>query len=214
MRTKTQTLMLRGAAILVVVLVVSGIGGWARHASADDPPAAPPAAMQLAADRALAQTLDATQGELAVTRLQLDRATRIIAFSARYRVPADLAATIYDVAEAEGVDPALAFRLVHVESDFDPRAVSTAGAVGLAQILPSTARLYEPGLSAAQLYDPATNLRLGLRYLHDLLLRYGSLDHALVAYNRGPGKVTQLLQAGKDPRNGYARRVAKGYRGR
>jgi soluble lytic murein transglycosylase-like protein len=100
-----------------------------------------------------------------------------------------------------------------VESRFDPRARSSAGAIGLTQILPSTARVYEPGLSTEQLYDRGTNLRLGFRYLRDLLERYDNdLEHALLAYNRGPAKVQELLKAGMDPRNGYSRSVMKGYR--
>ena len=92
----------------------------------------------------------------------------------------------------------------------EPRA--GAGAIGLTQVLPSTARLYEPGLSVEQLYEPATNLRLGFRYLHDLMARYGTLNHALVAYNRGPGKLQDILDAGQEPKSAYARRVAGGYK--
>ncbi len=113
----------------------------------------------------------------------------------------------------EGVDPNLAFRLVKVESNFTGRAKSKAGAIGLTQVLPSTARLYEPGLTTEQLYGRETNLRVGFRYLRDLLERYdGNLERALLAYNRGPGKVEELLGAGKDPRNGYSTTVMKGYR--
>lgn len=211
MRTKTQRLMLRGTVIVGFALAVSAIGGWVRRATADD--ATLPAATVPAADvRTMEQTLDQVQGELTVARLQLQRATAIIGFSGQYAIPADLAGTIYDMASSEGVDPVLAFRLVRVESEFDPRAKSRAGAIGLAQVLPSTARLYEPGLSVEQLYEPATNLRLGFRYLHDLMARYGTLNHALVAYNRGPGKLQNLLDAGKEPKSAYARRVAGGYK--
>ena len=211
MRTKTQRLMLRGLLILVVALLVSAVGGWVRRATADDAP--PPSATVPAADvRGLEQTLDAVQGELTVARLQLERASAIIGFSGKYGIPADLASTVYDLAGSEGVDPGLAFRLVRVESGFDPRAKSRAGAIGLTQVLPSTARLYEPGLSVEQLYEPATNLRLGFRYLHDLMARYGTLNHALVAYNRGPGRLQELLDAGIDPKTAYSRRVAAGYK--
>jgi len=211
MRTKTQRLMLRGTVIVICALLVSAVGGWVRRATADD--AAPPPATVPAADvRGLEQTLDQVQGELTVARLQLERASAIIGFSAKYGIPADLASTVYDLAGSEGVDPGLAFRLVRVESGFDPRAKSRAGAIGLTQVLPSTARLYEPGLSVEQLYEPATNLRLGFRYLHDLMARYGTLNHALVAYNRGPGKLQELLDAGIDPKTAYSRRVAAGYK--
>ena len=90
-------------------------------------------------------------------------------------------------------------------------------AIGYTQVLPSTARLYEPGLTTSQLYERGTNLRLGFRYLRDLLERYegnpdAKLRLALLAYNRGPGKVQELLDAGKDPQNGYAAALMKGYR--
>src|SRR2546427_12788333 len=149
MPTKTRKLMLRGTVLLLGALVVSSIGGWARRATADDHPAtALPGEL-----RSLAQMLEATRGELAVARLQLERANAIIEYSTRYRIAADLSAGIYDVALAEGVDPALGFRLVRAESSFNPKALSKVGAVGYTQVLPSTARLDEPGLTVQQLYD-------------------------------------------------------------
>jgi len=202
---------LQGGLILLGALIVSSIGGWVNRATADESthPTAPAVLGEL---QALTQQLEYVRGELAVARLQLDRAEAVIDFSGQYVVPADLAAAINDIALAEGIEPALAFRLVRIESRFDPRAKSYAGALGLTQILPSTARLYEPGLSIAQLYDRETNLRLGFRYLHDLLERYNNnLERALLAYNRGPTRVQELLAAGVDPQNGYARTVMRGY---
>ncbi len=213
MRTNTQKLMLRGGLLVVGALLVSGLGGWARRATADAQPAPVTAPAVLAELRSLQQQLEAARGELAVARVQQQRASAIIEFSSRYRISADLAAAIYDVALPEGVDPDLAFRLVKVESNFTPRAKSRAGAIGLTQVLPSTARLYEPGLTVEQLYDRDTNLRVGFRYLRDLLERYdNNLERALLAYNRGPGKVEELIGAGKDPRNGYSTSVMRGYR--
>ncbi len=213
MHTKTQRLMLQGGLILLAALVVSSVGGWAHRATADDQPAPVTAPALLGELRALSQALEATRGELAVAQLQLERAHAVIEYSTQYGIPADLAAAIYDVALSEGLDPSLAFRLVKVESGFNLRAKSRAGAVGITQVLPSTARLYEPGLTTEQLVDRETNLRLGFRYLRDLLERYeGNLRLALLAYNRGPGKVQELLDAGRDPQNGYAATVMKGYR--
>src|SRR5881296_3867039 len=191
MRTKTQKLMLQGGLILLGALLVSSIGGWARRATADDQPAPLTAPALIGELRSLEQSLEATRGELA--------------------------AAVYDVALAEGVDPALAFRLVKIESNFNPKAKSKVGAIGYTQILPSTARLYEPGLTTTQLYERGTNLRLGFRYLRDLLERYegnpdAKLRLALLAYNRGPARVQELLDAGKDPQNGYATALMKGYR--
>jgi len=216
MHTKTQKLMLQGGLSLLGALMVSSIGGWARRASADDQPAA--AAPAAPGDmRSLQQSLEATRGELAVSRLQLERANAIIDYSTHYDIAADLSAAIYDIALAEGVDPALAFRLVKTESNFHAKAKSKVGAIGFTQVLPSTARLYEPGLTTQQLYDRNTNLRLGFRYLRDLLERYegtpeAKLRLALLAYNRGPSKVQELLDAGRDPQNGYATHIMKGYR--
>src|SRR5207244_9287324 len=95
--------------------------------------------------RSLEQALEATRGELAVARLQLERANAIIDYSTHYNIAADLAAAIYDVALAEGVDPALAFRLVKIESGFNPKAKSKVGAIGYTQALPRPARRGEPG---------------------------------------------------------------------
>ena len=195
MHTKTQRLMLRGGFILLGSLIVSSIGGWAHRATADDQPAPVTAPALLGELRALSQSLEATRGELAVARLQLERANAIIDYSTHYNIPADLAAAIYDVALSEGVDPGLAFRLVRTESGFNANAKSKVGAVGYTQVLPSTARLYEPGLTNKQLFDRSTNLRL-----------------ALLAYNRGPGKVQELLDAGRDPQNGYSTAIMKGYK--
>jgi soluble lytic murein transglycosylase-like protein len=213
MHTKTQSLILQGCLIVVGALIVSTLGGWARGATADDQPAPVTAPVLLTELRALGQQLEAARGELEVARVQLERANAVIEHSGRYGIPANLAAAIYDIAQSEGIDPDLGFRLVRVESRFTQRAKSKAGALGLTQVLPSTARLYEPGLTHEQLYDRDTNLRIGFRYLRDLLERYdGNLETALLAYNRGPGKVEGLLRTGKDARNGYSASVMKGYR--
>ncbi|HEY7686192.1 MAG TPA: transglycosylase SLT domain-containing protein [Gemmatimonadales bacterium] len=208
MRTSRK---LQGGLIMLGALIVSSIGGWVSRAAADDQPSSL-APTLLSEVQALSQQLESVRGELAVARLQLDRANAVIEYSSHYLVPADLAEAINDIALAEGIEPSLAFRLVRVESRFDPRARSSAGAIGLTQILPSTARLYEPGLTTERLYHRGTNLRLGFRYLHDLLERYDNdLEHALLAYNRGPAKVQELLNAGVDPQNGYSTTVMKGY---
>src|SRR2546427_7406326 len=137
MHTKTQKLMLQGSLILLGALVVSSIGGWARRATADDQPAAVAAPAALGDLRSLEQSLEATRGELAVARLQLERANAIIDYSTNYHIAADLSAAIYDIALAEGVDPALAFRLVKTESNFTAKAKSKVGAIGYTQVLPS-----------------------------------------------------------------------------
>lgn len=155
--------------------------------------------------------LRAAQGELELVRLELSRLQTIMAHSARYGIPADLAASIYDIALAEGVQPDLAYRLVHVESRFSQRAVSHKGAVGLTQLMPRTAFGMNPELAYGDLFERETNLHLGFRYLRYMLERYdGDLRLALLAYNRGPGTVDRIRRRGEDPANGYARAVMNG----
>src|SRR5437899_12480793 len=120
MHTKTQRLMLQGGLILLGSLVVSSIGGWAHRATADDQPAPVTAPALLGELRALSQSLEATRGELALGRLQLERPTAIIDYFTHYNIAADLAAAIYDVARSEVGDPGLALRRVRTESGVDP----------------------------------------------------------------------------------------------
>jgi soluble lytic murein transglycosylase-like protein len=171
--------------------------------------------INLATDRTLAAQLDSARGELELAHTQLDRANKIIAFSTQYRIGADLAGSIVDVAQAEGIDPELAFRLVKLESDFNVHATSPVGALGLTQVMPSTARFYDKGITSQRLYDPNTNLRIGFRYLRGLVDEYkGNVGLALVVYNRGPAAVAKSRAQGDNPSNGYDRILTKGYRGR
>jgi len=101
-----------------------------------------------------------------------------------------------------------------VESEFNPHAVSSVGAVGLTQLMPATARWFDHTITREKLYDPRTNLRLGFRYLRSLIDQYhGDLRLALLVYNRGPEAVETLRSLGVDPRNGYDEMVMKGYTG-
>ena len=153
---------------------------------------------------------DRLAGELALERLTNFRLQAIHDYSTRYRIPAGLAASIYDVSLAEGLEPDLAFRLVEVESGFRRTAVSEAGAVGYTQVKPSTAYWLDPTLSREQLFDVDTNLRLGFRYLSLMLDDHDQdMRMALLAYNRGPARVGHLVAMGRDPSNGYASRILR-----
>ena len=158
--------------------------------------------------------LTATRSEVALANDQLEQWNRIFAFSTQFNVRAQLAKSIHDIAIAEGIEPELAFRLVRVESGFKERATSPVGAVGLAQVMPSTARYFEKGITRERLYNRETNLRIGFRYLRGLIREYdGDVRLALLAYNRGPVAVERSRKAGIDPSNGYDRKILSGYKG-
>ena len=85
-----------------------------------------------------------------------------------------------------GVDPSLLAAVASQESGFDSRAVSSAGAQGLMQFMPSTAA----GLGVNPL-DPSSAIDGAARYLSSLTRQFGSTDLALAAYNAGPGTVSR-----------------------
>ena len=108
----------------------------------------------------------------------------------------------------KSVEASLVYGLSRQESEFDPRAGSKAGAQGLMQIMPGTAKLisrqyrmpYEP---KKLLGDPAYNVKLGAAHLGDLIAEYnGSYVLTLVAYNAGPRRVREWLAEYGDPRGG------------
>lgn len=108
------------------------------------------------------------------------RATRPSATSQRF---ADI---IRDHAGRHGVSAELVSAVIQVESAFNPRAVSPKGALGLMQLMPSTATEY----GVLHPFDPDENIGAGVAYLRRLLDRYdGRIELALAAYNAGPGAV-------------------------
>ncbi len=138
----------------------------------------------------------------------------MIRYSSQYKIAADLAGSIFDVALAEGIDPELAFRLVKLESDFKVRATSPVGALGLTQLMPGTARHFQKDVTREKLFEPKTNLRIGFRYLRVLIGQYdGNVNLALLVYNRGPVAVDAALRDGRDPTNGYDRILTRNYKG-
>jgi soluble lytic murein transglycosylase-like protein len=125
-----------------------------------------------------------------------------------YPVTEQLAMTIMDAAMEYGIEPEMAFGLVRAESGFRNSATSHVGAIGLTQLMPRTARWLEPGVTTRELRNSETNLRIGMRYLRDLLDKYeGNERLALLAYNRGPGTVDRVLRRGGNPNNGYFEKV-------
>lgn len=128
------------------------------------------------------------------------------------RVTAELVATSL----RHDVDPLLIVSLMEVESGYRPGARSSAGALGLLQVRPATARevAEHRGLrwsGPAQLFVPEVNVQLGILYLADLLDQFGDVEHALAAYNRGPSAVTRLLSEGGPVPRDFAERVSRAY---
>ncbi|MGL1889915.1 MAG: lytic transglycosylase domain-containing protein [Reichenbachiella sp.] len=92
---------------------------------------------------------------------------------------------IINEATRQNLNPALALAIAKVESNFNPNALSHAGAKGVMQIMPKTAE-QEFGVSRYRLYDAQTNVRLGIRFIKQLLHTYGQrIDIALSHYNGG-----------------------------
>lgn len=148
-------------------------------------------------------------------RTSLSRWHRIYTYSTKYGITVELARKIYDAALREKLEPELAFRLVNVESQFKTRALSSAGAIGLTQLMLGTARGFEPNITREALHDEEMNLRIGFRYLRSLIRENNNnLLIALLVYNRGPVAVQAALNQGLNPTNGYDRIVTKGYRGK
>lgn len=92
---------------------------------------------------------------------------------------------IDSAASKYGVDPALLKGVIRAESGFRSNAVSSAGAQGLMQLMPSTAK----ALGCSDPFDPEQNVDAGAKYLKQQINRFGSVELALAAYNAGAGAV-------------------------
>jgi soluble lytic murein transglycosylase-like protein len=102
--------------------------------------------------------------------------------------PAEFDPIINSCALQYGVDKSLVKAVIHAESGYDPNAVSAKGASGLMQLMPQTAK----SLKVANSFDPADNIRGGVRYLKFLLDTFrGDVTLALAAYNAGLSRVAQ-----------------------
>jgi soluble lytic murein transglycosylase-like protein len=103
-------------------------------------------------------------------------------------IPEEFRDIISVAAARHGVDARLVHALIQVESAYHSNARSPKGAMGLMQLMPSTARQY----GVINLYDPRTNIETGIRHLKSLLNRFPNLPLALAAYNAGEGAVERF----------------------
>jgi len=124
----------------------------------------------------------------------------------KLRFPLNHDATIRREAAKNNIDPAWVAAEIRAESIFNPRARSSANAMGLMQVLPSTGaatarRIGLPYSGADSLYQPDTNIALGSAYLRQMLDKYSQAHYAIAAYNAGPAPVArwQSQRPGFDP---------------
>lgn len=139
------------------------------------------------------------------------------------RVP-ELVQTLISESQKQELDPIFILAIIQTESSFNPRAEGTSGEIGLMQILPTTAewlakRYKIPWRGPKSLYDPITNVRLGILYFAHLRSQFvGRAYHYVPAYNMGPGnmrkidrKIGSLQPNGQVQKRQYALKVMGHY---
>ena len=131
-----------------------------------------------------------------------------------------LAKQIINLAQQYQIDPYLILAIIKVESSFDPKAHSYAGAMGIMQLLPIVIRevhqdfpQYSKRHHEDLLYNPLDNVQLGVHYFSSLLTRFrNDYQLALTAYNMGPTAVVARLKNNQVIPRGYAAKVFRYYR--
>lgn len=136
---------------------------------------------------------------------------------------------VYKYSQEYNVDPLLVFSIIKAESNFKPEVVSNSGAIGLMQLMDTTAedtarKLKIEYNSKEDLYTPETNINIGTKYFATLYDKYQNITLALTAYNAGSGNVDKWIETGvlnKDgsnaedipfkETNNYVRKILRDY---
>ncbi len=117
--------------------------------------------------------------------------------------------SVMDCSNRYDLKAELIFSLIQTESSFNSKAISKKGAIGLMQLMPSTAESIAQELNIEwsgeeMLYDPVVNIEFGTYYLYFLLNNFESMDAALSAYNIGPTKISKVIKKGFYPKSRFA----------
>lgn len=143
-------------------------------------------------------------------QVRREKESQMLAFMNRYDSPLSQSQRkayirfLVNEARKYDLDPSLVLSLVAVESAFDPKVVSSKGAVGMTQLLPYVAKAMSKNAGVSwngreTLEDPFTNTRIGLYYFHSLMERFGNANLALEAYNHGPAGLVRKIKSGNTP---------------
>lgn len=105
---------------------------------------------------------------------------------------------IKEEARRYGIDPYIVAGLIRQESVFNPNAISRAGARGLMQVMPATGQLVSKRqgngtITAADLYNPTLNIKLGMNYFAQVIGQFGRIEYAAAAYNAGPSRAQRWI---------------------
>ena len=124
---------------------------------------------------------------------------------------------VQEESKKHGYDWELILAIIKTESELDVRAISYKGAVGLMQLMPSTAKWLSPKLGLKyegrdSLYDPEYNVKLGTHYLYIMHQQFGNIEKAITAYNAGPTRLARYLRQGKKLPSGYLTKVMGYYK--
>ncbi|MDI9641605.1 lytic transglycosylase domain-containing protein [Kamptonema cortianum] len=157
-----------------------------RASSTPEPPAPPPLPTSSAYRSSFAAKLTGALGKATSGNAPLDPLNLGWIPESAPEVGSDIRSLAAQAAAKFGLDPKLFEALVQQESGFNPKAVSSAGAMGLTQLMPKTAK----SLGVTDPFDPVQNLEGGAKYLSQMLKEFGGDKRlALAAYNAGPGAV-------------------------
>ena len=151
--------------------------------------------------------------DIARTLVELEEVSKIQfkISSIRRRIDQQLAYTIaesvYRNCKEADKDPDMILAVMAIESYFNPKAKSPAGARGLMQVMPFWAKEFD--ITVADLYDIDINVKAGIKILTSYEKLYKRYDLVLTTYNKGPILVKRDLRNGVDPRTGYSSAIVK-----